>query len=202
VAPSSPRDDGWRSVRGGMGLRQDGRPTLAIHEYERSAGSPHSNLGPPTTPRRERTPSCERSPESKGIRGVAFLGPKGEVRVEGGVMDEPIQSRQRPREQFPSSEEEWRQRLSPEQFEVLRNKGTEQAFTGTYAFTKDPGTYRCAASRTVPFRGQVRLGHRLAQLPRADRSGSRRASRGSQLRHAPNRGTCAPVRRPPGPSLR
>jgi hypothetical protein len=118
-------------------------------------------------------------------------------------MDEPIQSRQRPREQFPSSEEEWRQRLSPEQFEVLRNKGTEQAFTGKYAFTKDPGTYRCAAwSGTLPFRGQVRLGHRLAQLPRADRSGSRRASRGSQLRHAPNRGHVCPVRRPPRPSLR
>jgi hypothetical protein len=39
-------------------------------------------------------------------------------------MDEQIQSRQRPRGQLPTSEEEWRQRLSPEQFEVLRNKGT------------------------------------------------------------------------------
>lgn len=45
---------------------------------------------------------------------------------------------------LPASEEEWRKRLTPEQFEVLRNKGTERAFTGKYAFTKDKGVYRCA----------------------------------------------------------
>ena len=60
-------------------------------------------------------------------------------------MDEQIESRQRPQEQLPSSEGEWRQRLTPQQFEVLRNKGTERPFTGKYAFTKDRGTYRCAA---------------------------------------------------------
>jgi peptide-methionine (R)-S-oxide reductase len=45
---------------------------------------------------------------------------------------------------LPTSEEEWRRKLTPEQFEVLRNKGTERAFTGKYAFTKDAGVYRCA----------------------------------------------------------
>ena len=48
------------------------------------------------------------------------------------------------RHDIPSSEEEWRRKLTPEQFEVLRNKGTERAFTGKYAFTKDAGVYRCA----------------------------------------------------------
>jgi peptide-methionine (R)-S-oxide reductase len=48
------------------------------------------------------------------------------------------------RHDIPTSEEEWRGKLTPEQFEVLRNKGTERAFTGKYAFTKDAGVYRCA----------------------------------------------------------
>jgi peptide-methionine (R)-S-oxide reductase len=48
------------------------------------------------------------------------------------------------RNDIPTSEEEWRRKLTPEQFEVLRNKGTERAFTGKYAFTKDAGVYRCA----------------------------------------------------------
>jgi peptide-methionine (R)-S-oxide reductase len=42
------------------------------------------------------------------------------------------------------SEEQWKQELSPEQFHVLRQKGTERAFTGEYAHSKTPGVYRCA----------------------------------------------------------
>ena len=43
------------------------------------------------------------------------------------------------------TEEEWKKELTPEQYHVLREKGTERAFTGEYAHTKDPGTYKCAA---------------------------------------------------------
>jgi peptide-methionine (R)-S-oxide reductase len=57
---------------------------------------------------------------------------------------------------FPSSEEGWRRRLSAEQFEVLRNKGTERAFTGKYAFTKDHGVYRCAACGAELFRSEAK----------------------------------------------
>jgi peptide-methionine (R)-S-oxide reductase len=40
--------------------------------------------------------------------------------------------------------EEWRKQLTPEQFRVLRNKGTERAFTGDLWNNHQPGTYRCA----------------------------------------------------------
>jgi peptide-methionine (R)-S-oxide reductase len=42
------------------------------------------------------------------------------------------------------TDEEWREELTPEQYEVLRQKGTEPPFTGRYAYSKEDGMYRCA----------------------------------------------------------
>ena len=41
------------------------------------------------------------------------------------------------------NDDEWRQQLSPDQFEICRKKGTEPAFSGNYWNTKETGTYQC-----------------------------------------------------------
>lgn len=43
------------------------------------------------------------------------------------------------------TEQEWKEVLTPEQYKILRQKGTEMAFTGKYNKTKDKGVYQCAA---------------------------------------------------------
>jgi peptide-methionine (R)-S-oxide reductase len=43
------------------------------------------------------------------------------------------------------SESEWREQLTPEQYRVLREAGTEPPFSGRYVYAKDDGVYRCAA---------------------------------------------------------
>ena len=48
-----------------------------------------------------------------------------------------------PADDLPKTLAEWRQRLTPEQFQITRMKGTERAFTGKYWNTKTPGTYKC-----------------------------------------------------------
>lgn len=57
-----------------------------------------------------------------------------------------------PDDQLPKTEREWQQRLTPEQFQVARMKGTERAFTGKYWDTKTPGTYRCICCGEPLFR--------------------------------------------------
>ena len=45
---------------------------------------------------------------------------------------------------LPKTQEEWKENLTPEQYRVLREKGTESAFTGTYYQTHEKGMYVCA----------------------------------------------------------
>jgi peptide-methionine (R)-S-oxide reductase len=46
-------------------------------------------------------------------------------------------------ERVEKSEEQWREELSPEEYEVLRRAGTERAFSGEYVYNKDTGMYQC-----------------------------------------------------------
>ena len=48
-------------------------------------------------------------------------------------------------EKIDKTDQEWQQELTPEQYQVLRKKGTERAFTGEYNNNKAKGTYTCAA---------------------------------------------------------
>lgn len=54
------------------------------------------------------------------------------------------------------TDEELRQRLTPLQYEVTQQEGTERAFTGEYWDTKDPGTYRCIVCDEPLFRSDVK----------------------------------------------
>jgi len=75
-------------------------------------------------------------PASKPTPGASTM-PNGDAAVNPAVAGRV------PDADLPKTEAEWRKRLTPEQFEVTRKKGTERAFTGKYTDTETKGTYRC-----------------------------------------------------------
>jgi peptide-methionine (R)-S-oxide reductase len=58
------------------------------------------------------------------------------------------------------TEQEWRGALTPAQYDVLRRRGTEPAFSGGYVHTKDDGIYRCAGCGTALFSSAAKFDSR------------------------------------------
>jgi peptide-methionine (R)-S-oxide reductase len=60
-------------------------------------------------------------------------------------------------EKLDLTEAEWKARLTPEQYHVLREHGTERAFTGIYDDNKMPGEYHCAGCGTLLFKSDAKF---------------------------------------------
>ena len=63
-------------------------------------------------------------------------------------------------EKIKKTEEQWRAELTPEQYHVLREKGTERPFTGEYDHAFDSGTYHCAGCGAELFSSETKYDSR------------------------------------------
>ena len=60
-------------------------------------------------------------------------------------------------DEIPKTKEEWKLNLTPEQFEICINKGTEPPFSGKYCNTKERGIYRCICCNEPLFKSETKF---------------------------------------------
>jgi peptide-methionine (R)-S-oxide reductase len=78
------------------------------------------------------------------VLGIVVLAATAFWAMARWVSDGPMERTGRPMGgKIEKTDEEWQQQLTPEQHRIARRKGTEQAFTGAYWNTKQPGIYHC-----------------------------------------------------------
>lgn len=65
---------------------------------------------------------------------------------------------------MPTSDDEWKEKLTPEQYHVLREAGTEAPFSGKLLENKETGEYTCAACGTVIFKSDAKYDSTLPGL--------------------------------------
>ena len=84
-----------------------------------------------------------------GSQRPQAAGPAAKIKVYSAEKGSYIMS-----DEVVNSREEWKKLLTPEQFHVLREKGTERAFSGKYATSHEHGIYRCAGCGLDLFRSE------------------------------------------------
>lgn len=77
------------------------------------------------------------------------------------AQDKPKESRVKKEQPAPKkitkTDAEWKEQLSPDQYHILREQGTERAYTGIFWDHKELGTYRCAACSLTLFQSDVKF---------------------------------------------
>ena len=109
-----------------------------------------------------------------------------------------------PSEKVEKTEEEWRAALTPEQYRILREKGTERAFTGKYWNHHGSGVYVCAACGNPLFDSGTKFesGTGWPSFTTPAQPSSVEDARGPQPLHVAHGGALPALRLPPGPCLR
>ena len=86
-----------------------------------------------------------------------LMGIQADSRINNYLPDSLTNKDESDMETMNLSEEEWKKRLTPEQYRVLREKGTERPFTGLYWDNHDKGTYKCAACKSELFSSDTKF---------------------------------------------